>query len=159
MGFIQEFKTFISRGNVIDMAVGVVIGAAFGKIVNALVAQVIMPTIGFLTGGMDFSDMAWTIQKANPETGKAAVSIGYGMLIQVTIEFLIIALSIFLVMKLINKLKTSSERLDFLKKKNAAKAAADAPAPAPAPEPTAQEKLLSEILDELRKANGEKGKA
>lgn len=116
-----------------------------------------MPTIGFLTGGMDFSDMAWTIQKANPETGKAAVSIGYGMLIQVTIEFLIIALSIFLVMKLINKLKTSSERLDFLKKKNAAKAAADAPAPAPGP--TAQEKLLSEILDELRKANGEKGKA
>ncbi len=157
MGFIQEFKTFISRGNVIDMAVGVVIGAAFGKIVNALVAQVIMPTIGFLTGGMDFSNMAWTIQKADPETGKAAVSIGYGMLIQVTIEFLIIALSIFLVLKVINKIKTSSERLDFLKKKNTGKI--DTATPTPAPEPTTQEKLLGEILDELRKANGEKGKA
>lgn len=157
MGFIQEFKTFISRGNVIDMAVGVVIGAAFGKIVNALVTQVIMPTIGFLTGGMDFSDMAWTIQKADPETGKAAVSIGYGMLIQVTIEFLIIALSIFLVLKVINKIKTSSERLDFLKKKNTGKI--DTATPTPAPEPTTQEKLLGEILDELRKANGEKGKA
>ncbi len=157
MGFIQEFKTFISRGNVIDMAVGVVIGAAFGKIVNALVAQVIMPTIGFLTGGMDFSDMAWTIQKADSETGKAAVSIGYGMLIQVTIEFLIIALSIFLVLKVINKIKTSSERLDFLKKKNTGKI--DTATPTPAPEPTTQEKLLGEILDELRKANGEKGKA
>ena len=139
------------------MAVGVVIGAAFGKIVNALVAQVIMPTIGFLTGGMDFSDMAWTIQKADPETGKAAVSIGYGMLIQVTIEFLIIALSIFLVLKVINKIKTSSERLDFLKKKNTGKI--DTATPTPAPEPTTQEKLLGEILDELRKANGEKGKA
>lgn len=157
MGFIQEFKTFISRGNVIDMAVGVVIGAAFGKIVNALVANIIMPLVGYLTGGMDFSDMAWTIQKADPETGKAAVSIGYGMLIQVTIEFLIIALSIFLVLKVINKLKASSERLDFTKKKNAGKA--DIATPAPVPEPTTQEKLLGEILDELRKANGEKGKA
>lgn len=150
MSFIQEFKTFISRGNVIDMAVGVVIGAAFGKIVNSLVGNIIMPLVGYLTGGMDFSEMAWVIQKANPETGAPLVSVGYGELIQVTLEFFIIAFSIFLVLKVINKLKASAE---LLEKKNAEEAA---PEPAAAPEPSTEEKLLGEILDELRKANGEK---
>lgn len=150
MSFIQEFKTFISRGNVIDMAVGVVIGAAFGKIVNSVVGNIIMPLVGYLTGGMDFSQMAWVIQKANPETGTPLVSVGYGELIQVTLEFFIIAFSIFLVLKVINKLKASAE---LLEKKKAEEAA---PEPAAAPEPSTEEKLLGEILDELRKANGEK---
>lgn len=155
MSFIQEFKTFISRGNVIDMAIGVVIGAAFGKIVNSLVANIIMPLVGYLTGGMDFSDMAWVIQKADPEAGKPAVEIGYGMLIQVTIEFLIIAFSIFLALKVINKLKNPAELLG--KKQQAEEEPAPAPEPAPQPaEPSSQEKLLGEILDELRKANAEK---
>lgn len=149
MSFIQEFKTFISRGNVIDMAVGVVIGAAFGKIVNSVVGNIIMPLVGYLTGGMDFSDMAWVIQKADPEAGKPLVSVGYGELIQVTLEFFIIAFSIFLVLKVINKLKASAELLE-------AKQEEPAPAPAAAPEPSTEEKLLGEILDELRKANGEK---
>lgn len=154
MSFIQEFKTFISRGNVIDMAVGVVIGAAFGKIVNALVANIIMPLVGYLTGGMDFSDMAWVIQKADPEAGKPAVEIGYGILIQVTVEFLIIAFSIFLALKVINKLKNSA---DLLGKKQQAEEEKPAPEPAPAPaEPSSEEKLLGEILDELRKANADK---
>lgn len=154
MSFIQEFKTFISRGNVIDMAIGVVIGAAFGKIVNSLVANIIMPLVGYLTGGMDFSDMAWIIQKADPEAGKPAVEIGYGMLIQVTIEFLIIAFSIFLALKVINKMKNPAE---LLGKKQQAEEPAPAPEPAPQPaEPSAEEKLLGEILDELRKANAEK---
>lgn len=155
MSFIQEFKTFISRGNVIDMAIGVVIGAAFGKIVNSLVANIIMPLVGYLTGGMDFSDMAWIIQKADPEAGKPAVEIGYGMLIQVTIEFLIIAFSIFLALKVINKLKNPAELLG--KKQQAEEEPTPAPEPAPQPaEPSSQEKLLGEILDELRKANAEK---
>lgn len=156
MSFIQEFKTFISRGNVIDMAVGVVIGAAFGKIVNALVANIIMPLVGYLTGGMDFSDMAWVIQKADPEAGKPAVEIGYGILIQVTVEFLIIAFSIFLALKVINKLKNPAE---LLGKKQQAEEEKPAPEPAPAlapAEPSSEEKLLGEILDELRKANADK---
>lgn len=150
MSFIQEFKTFISRGNVIDMAVGVVIGAAFGKIVNSLVGNIIMPLVGYLTGGMDFSEMAWVIQKADPEAGKPLVSVGYGELIQVTLEFFIIAFSIFLVLKVINKLKASAELLEKKKEEEAA------PEPVAAPEPSTEEKLLGEILDELRKANGEK---
>lgn len=141
MSFIQEFKTFISRGNVIDMAVGVVIGAAFGKIVNSLVANIIMPLVGYATGGIDFSDKSWVIQKADEATGTPAISVGYGMLIQVTIEFFIIAFSIFVVLKLINKLKESTER----------KQAEAAAAPAPEPEPSAEERLLGQILDELRK--------
>lgn len=159
MSFIQEFKTFISRGNVIDMAIGVVIGAAFGKIVNSLVANIIMPLVGYLTGGMDFSDMAWVIQKADPEAGKPAVEIGYGMLIQVTIEFLIIAFSIFLALKVINKLKNPAELLGKKQQAEEEEKPAEEPAPAPAPEPaepSSQEKLLGEILDELRKANAEK---
>lgn len=155
MSFFQEFKTFISRGNVIDMAVGVVIGAAFGKIVNALVANIIMPIVGYLTGGMDFSHMAWVIQKADPQTGKTAVEVGYGMLIQVTIEFLIIAFSIFLALKVINKLKASAEMISKKKEEEQALAAAAAE-PEKAPEPSSEEKLLVEILEELRKANGGK---
>ena len=112
MGFIKEFEKFISRGNVIDMAVGVVIGGAFGKIVNSLVVSIIMPLIGYLTNGMDFSKEAWVIQKADPEKNIAEIAVGYGDLIQVTLQFFIIAFSIFVVLKLINNVKSRLEKAE-----------------------------------------------
>ena len=137
MGFIKEFEKFISRGNVIDMAVGVVIGGAFGKIVNSLVVSIIMPLIGYLTNGMDFSKEAWVIQKADPEN-IAEIAVGYGDLIQVTLQFFIIALSIFVVLKLINNVKSRLEK-------------AEPEVPAAPAAPSAEEKLLSEILEQLKK--------
>lgn len=125
--FVQEFKEFAMKGNVMDMAIGVIIGGAFGKIVSSLVDNVLMPIIGVITGGLDFSTLA-------AKVGDAEVK--YGIFIQNIIDFLIIAFCIFLMIKGMNKLS---------KKK-----AEEPAAPEPAPEPSAEEKLLSEIRDLLK---------
>ena len=146
MGLLQEFKTFALKGNVVDMAVGVIIGGAFGKIVTSLVNDVIMPPIGYLTGGVDFKDLKWVIQEAVEATDTTAaiaeVSLNYGAFVHQIIDFLIIAISVFAMIKLINKLST-------LRKKEEEEAAAE-PAPAPEPEPTKEEVLLAEIRDLLK---------
>ena len=141
--FVQEFKEFALKGNVMDMAVGVIIGGAFGKIVSSLVADVIMPPIAWALGGASFADMKWVLKEGIPEKVNAAgevveeaveaITLNYGMFIQNIVDFLIIALCIFLMVKGINKLS---------KKK--------AEEPAPEPEPTAEEKLLTEIRDLLK---------
>ena len=136
MSMFKEFKEFAMRGNVIDLAVGVVIGAAFGKIVTALVDQIIMPPIGLLTGGVDFSQMKWVLKPADntdPAHKIAEVAIGYGNFINTLIQFLIIAFAIFLVVKAINKLTRREEA-------------------APAP-PAADVVLLTEIRDLLKAQN------
>ncbi|MCS6833261.1 MAG: large-conductance mechanosensitive channel protein MscL [Flammeovirgaceae bacterium] len=127
---IQEFKTFIMRGSVIDLAVGVIMGGAFGKIVNSLVADIIMPPIGLVIGQVNFKDLKIIIGG----TAEAPVTWNYGNFIQVVVEFLIIAFAIFMVIKAINTLK----------KKEEAK-------PTPEPQPSPQEKLLMEIRDLLKK--------
>lgn len=112
MGMIQEFKTFVMRGNVVDLAVGVVIGAAFGKVVTSLVDQIIMPPIGMLTGGVDFSQLRWVLKPANnadPAHKVAEVAIQYGTFINTLIQFLIIAFAIFLVIKAINRMAQKQE--------------------------------------------------
>lgn len=124
---ITEFKEFAMRGNVMDMAVGVIIGGAFGKIVSSLVDDVLMPIIGMITGGVDFSNLAFTIGEAN---------IKYGMFIQNIIDFVIVAFCIFMMIKGMNKLSKKKEE--------------EPAAPAPEPEPTAEEKLLAEIRDLLK---------
>ena len=110
MGFLKEFKAFALKGNVMDMAVGVIIGGAFGKIVTSLVNDVIMPPIGYLTGGVDFKDLKWVIQEATEATETTAalaeVSLKYGAFVQQIIDFLIIALSVFMMIKLVNKLSS-----------------------------------------------------
>jgi large conductance mechanosensitive channel len=132
MSMLQEFKEFAIKGNMVDLAVGVIIGAAFGKIVTSLVTDIIMPPIGVLIGGIDFSNLAFTLV---PGEGKTApVVIGYGKFIQTLVDFGIVALVIFLVVK----------GLSAVKKK------ADAAPAAPA-EPPAQEVLLREIRDLLKK--------
>lgn len=136
MSFIKEFKDFAMRGNVVDMAVGVVIGGAFGKIVSSLVADIIMPPIGLLIGGVNFTDLKLTLKDATD--GAEAVTLNYGNFVQVFIDFLIIAFAIFLVVKLINTLSN-------LRKKE------EAATPAPEPQPSAEEKLLTEIRDLLKK--------
>lgn len=105
MSFIKEFKEFAMKGNVIDMAVGVVIGGAFGKIVSSLVGDIMMPIIGVITGGVNFTDLKLTLKDA--VDGAPAVTINYGSFIQTTIDFLIIAFCIFIAIKAINKLKRS----------------------------------------------------
>lgn len=130
MGFFQEFKEFAMRGNVVDLAVGVVIGAAFGKITNSFVNDVLMPPIGTVLGGVDFSNLAVTLAAA--EGDKPAVLLRYGAFINTLIDFLIVAFAIFLVVKGMN----------VLTRKKAA-------APPP-PEPTREEILLTEIRDTLR---------
>jgi large conductance mechanosensitive channel len=132
MSFMKEFKTFAMRGNVVDMAVGIIIGAAFGKIVSSFVADVIMPPIGLLIGGVDFSKLMITIKDAVGTT--PAVTINYGVFIQTVIDFLIIALAIFMVIKGMNSMKKKEE----------------APAPPPPPAPTKEETLLAEIRDILK---------
>lgn len=107
MSFIQEFKQFAMRGNVVDMAIGVVIGTAFGKVVSSLVSDVIMPPIGKLTGGVDFSDLAVTLKEASE--GAPAIMLNYGAFLNTIINFVIIAASIFAVIKLMNKLKKKEE--------------------------------------------------
>lgn len=141
MSIIQEFKEFAVRGNVIDMAVGVIIGTAFGKIVSSFVSDVVMPPIGVLLGGVDFSDLAITVKES---VGDApAVVIAYGKFTQTVIDFTIIAFVIFMAVKMINKLKN--------------KAAATPPAATTTPpEPTVEQKLLTEIRDVLKQSSGNK---
>ena len=137
MGMISEFKEFAMRGNVIDLAVGVVIGAAFGKIVTALVEKVIMPPIGLLIGKVDFSDLKWTLAEASTDAAGAevpAVVIGYGDFINTIIQFIIVAFAIFMLIKVLNKL--------------ARKKAEEPAAPA---EPSEDVLLLREIRDSLKK--------
>lgn len=134
MGFIKDFKEFAVKGNAIDMAVGVIIGGAFGKIVSSIVDNIIMPPIGYLTGGVDFTDLKLTLKEAEGDV--AAVTLNYGQLIQDIVDFLIIAFCVFLMVKALMKL---------------AKKKTEEPAPAPDPEPTKEEKLLTEIRDILAK--------
>ena len=134
MGIFSEFREFIARGNVIDLAVGVIIGASFNKIVDSLVNQVVMPPIGLLTGGMDFSKLEWVLRADDPATkASELVAIQYGAFINTLIQFLIVAWVIFIMVKLINKMKREK--------------AVEPEAPA-APTPT--EALLAEIRDELK---------
>ena len=109
MGMLTEFKKFAMRGNVIDLAVGVVIGGAFGKIVSSLVDQVIMPPIGLITGGVDFSRLKWVLKPADPASKTAEVAIQYGAFINTVIQFLIIAFVIFLLVRTINRLAPKPE--------------------------------------------------
>jgi large conductance mechanosensitive channel len=139
----QEFKKFILRGNVMDLAIGVVMGAAFGAIVNSLVNDIIMPIIGFITAGISFSDLKYVLAKAvmtNGEITKPEVAIAYGKLIQVTIQFLVIALCIFFVVKAINHLRDRAEA----RKVKEVEAA-------PPPVKPADIALLEEIRDLLKK--------
>ena len=133
MGMMQEFKAFAMRGNVMDMAVGIVIGGAFGKIVSSLVSDVIMPPIGLITGGIDFSAMKWVIKPADDSDPKhkiAEVAINYGTFINTIITFIIIAFAIFMVIKLMNRMQKKQE---------------EAPAA-----PPADVALLTEIRDLLK---------
>ena len=132
MKLVDEFKAFIMRGNVVDMAVGVIIGGAFGKIVTSLVNDIFMPIIGMILGNVDFSSLE--IKLGEPVEGAEQAAIRYGMFIQEIVNFLIIALCIFMVIKLINKVQKKKEE-----------------EPAPAPEPTKEEVLLTEIRDALKK--------
>lgn len=131
MSMVQEFKKFAMRGNVVDMAVGIIIGAAFGKIVSSFVADVIMPPLGLLLGGVDFKDLAIVLKEAVGDT--PAVVIAYGQFIQTIVDFLIIAFAIFMAIKVMNSLKAKEEE-----------------APAAPPEPTKEEVLLTEIRDILK---------
>ena len=138
--FLQDFKAFAMKGNVVDMAVGVIIGGAFGKIVSSVVADIIMPPLGLLIGGVNLTDLKWVMKAAEygadgKETA-AAVTLNYGNFLQATFDFLIIAFSIFLFIKLITKLTQK-------------KAEAPAAPPAP-PAPTKEEILLTEIRDLLK---------
>lgn len=135
---IQEFKTFISRGNVVDMAVGVIIGSAFTKIVNSLVNDVFMPALSVITGGVNFSDLKYVITPATEEV--AEVAIKYGAFIQNIVDFLLIAMVVFMMVKMINKMR------DAAKKKE------EAPREPVAPPPTPEDiLLLREIRDSLKK--------
>ena len=132
MKLVDEFKAFVMRGNVLDMAVGVIIGGAFGKIVTSLVNDIFMPIIGMIIGNVDFTTLE--IKIGEPVEGAEQAAIKYGMFIQEIVNFLIIALCIFMVIKLINKVQKKKEE-----------------EPAPAPEPTKEEVLLTEIRDALKK--------
>ena len=131
MSMLKEFKTFAMRGNVVDMAVGIVIAAAFGKIVSSVVADVIMPPIGLLLGNVNFSELAVTLQQASGDA--AAVTLNYGKFIQTIIDFVIIAFAIFMLVKAMNTMKKKEEA-----------------APAAPPAPTKTESLLTEIRDALK---------
>ena len=145
--FIQEFKDFAMRGNVVVLAVGVIIGGAFGKIVTSVVNDIIMPPIAMMMGNVNFADLAVTLKEAQPEVvneageviqkATEAITLNYGAFIQTCIDFLIVAFCIFLLIKAMNKMKKQEE---------------EAPAPEPAePEPTKEEVLLTEIRDLLAK--------
>ena len=131
MGMIQEFKEFAVKGNVVDMAVGIIIGAAFGKIVSSFVADVIMPPLGVLIGGVDFSGLASTLKEAAGDV--PAVVLGYGTFIQTVVDFTIVAFAIFIAIKAMNTLKRKEEE-----------------APAAPPAPSAEVVLLEEIRDLLK---------
>ena len=142
MGFLKEFKEFAVKGNVMDMAVGVIIGGAFGKIVTSVVNDIIMPPIGLLVGGVDFTDMKLTMKKAvldaAGEVVSPAVTWNYGAFIQQVVDFTILAFCVFILVKLINSLNKKKE------------APAPAPAPAPEPQPSKEEVLLTELRDLLK---------
>ena len=131
MSMLSEFKDFAIKGNVVDMAVGIIVGAAFGKIVSSFVKDVIMPPIGVAMGGVDFSELAVTIQEAAGEV--PAVAIKYGIFIQTIVDFIIVAIAIFVAVKVINGMKKKEEE-----------------APKEEPEPTKEEVLLTEIRDLLK---------
>lgn len=131
MSVISEFKAFAVKGNVVDMAVGIILGAAFGKIVSSFVGDVVMPPIGVLVGGVNFSDLAVTLKAAKGEL--PAVVLAYGKFIQSIIDFIIIAFAIFMGVKVINRLKKE-----------------EAAAPVQPPEPTTEAVLLGEIRDLLK---------
>ncbi|EEW05946.1 large-conductance mechanosensitive channel protein MscL [Vibrio mimicus] len=131
MSLLKEFKAFASRGNVIDMAVGIIIGAAFGKIVSSFVADIIMPPIGIILGGVNFSDLSFVLLAAQGDA--PAVVIAYGKFIQTVVDFMIIAFAIFMGLKAINSLKRKEEA-----------------APKAPPAPTKDQELLSEIRDLLK---------
>lgn len=135
MGMLQEFKEFAVKGNMIDMAVGIIIGGAFGTIVKSLVEDVIMPPIGMLLGGVDFSDIKIPLKAA--EAGKDAVTMNIGTFLNNVISFLIVAWAVFMLVKAINELRKRFEK--------------EKTAPAAPAEPTLQEKLLMEIRDSLKK--------
>ena len=142
-GFISEFKTFIARGNVLDMAVGVIIGGAFGKISTSLVNDIIMPAVSMLTGGVDFTDWKIILKDAYMNAAGeevAAVTINYGTFLATILDFLIIAFSVFCLIKFINGLHRKMKE----------EAPAEPPAPPAPPEPSAEEKLLMEIRDLLK---------
>ncbi|MHC4416598.1 MAG: large-conductance mechanosensitive channel protein MscL [Planctomycetota bacterium] len=136
MGLLSEFKDFAMRGNVVDMAVGIVIGAAFGKIVSSFVNDVLMPPIGLLLGGVDFSNFRMTLKEAVPASegveAAAAVTMNYGVFFNVVLDFIIIAFAIFMVIKLMNAAKKKEEA-----------------APTAPPKPSKEETLLTEIRDAL----------
>lgn len=132
MSMMSEFKSFAMRGNVMDMAVGIVIGGAFGKIVSSFVNDVLMPPLGMLMGGVDFKDLAVVLKEGVGDV--AAVTINYGSFIQTLVDFLIIAFAIFMVVKAMNSMKKKEEA-----------------APAAPPKPSAEEVLLTEIRDSLKK--------
>lgn len=134
MSMVKEFKAFAMRGNVVDMAVGIVIGAAFGKIVSSFVADVIMPPLGMLLGSVNFTELVVTLKAANPELELAAVTLNYGKFVQTVVDFVIVAFAIFMVVKGMNSLKKK-----------------EAVAPTLPPEPSNEEKLLAEIRDLLKK--------
>ena len=140
--FLTEFKQFAVKGNAIDMAVGVIIGGAFGKIVTSLVNDVIMPPIGLLVGGVDFTDLKVTLKQpvldAAGEVLNPAVTWNYGAFLQQVVDFALLAFCVFMMVKVMNQLIKKREE------------PAPAPAPAPEPEPTAEEKLLTEIRDLLK---------
>jgi large conductance mechanosensitive channel len=134
MSFTSEFKEFIARGNVVDLAVGVIIGGAFGKIVTSLVDQIIMPPIGLATGGLDFAELKYVLKAADPATKHAEVAIGYGVFVNTVIQFVIVALVIFMMVRGINRLRRE-----------------EAAAPSAPPAPTKTETLLEEIRDAVRR--------
>lgn len=136
MSLLKEFKDFAMRGNVIDLAVGVIIGGAFGKIIASLVADVIMPPIGLLVGGVNFTDLKWEMKPTEMVDGvqKAAVTMNYGNFLQVSFDFMIVAFCIFLFIKGINSMSKKKEE-----------------SPAAPPAPTKEEQLLTEIRDLLKK--------
>ena len=142
--FFGEFKEFISKGNVMDMAVGIVIGSAFTKIVTSLVNDVIMPAIGMIFGGVNFATLRYIITPADEAAGVEEAAIYYGSFIQAIVDFILVALVIFCVVKGINKMRAKAEA----KKKAEEEAAAEEEAE---PEPSAEEKLLTEIRDLLKK--------
>ncbi|WP_018948747.1 large-conductance mechanosensitive channel protein MscL [Thioalkalivibrio sp. ALMg11] len=135
MGIVNEFKQFVARGNVVDMAVGVIIGLAFGQIVSSLVSDVVMPPIGLLLGGVDFGELAIVLREA--ENGVAAVTINYGLFIKRVVDFLIIAVVVFAAIKAIARLQRKEE------------AKPEEPAA-----PSNEEKLLTEIRDLLKTRQG-----
>jgi len=132
MSMMSEFKSFAMRGNVMDMAIGIVIGGAFGKIVSSFVNDVLMPPLGMLMGGVDFKELSVVLREAAGEA--AAVTLNYGAFIQTVVDFVIIAFAIFMVVKAMNNMKKKEEE-----------------APAAPPKPSAEEVLLTEIRDALKK--------